>query len=120
MIQDAARRIGIEEVVVREWDRNLVSSWFTNGVVREKKYDIPSKRNEQQTDKDLGYLRRDIDKGTLTARSFQINSDVFSEQRYRDFYQALKKQGLEAFAYHPFGLIFASEKELPKPEPIYK
>ena len=117
-IEQAAHHIGIDNLVIREWNRNMIRSGFTDGVVREQRYDRRAIQYEQQQNKDLGYIRKH--KKELTVDAFKINPDVFSNERFQDFRKALEKQGLDAYAYHPFGLVFAPEHEIARPEPLYK
>lgn len=60
--------------------------------------------------KDIGYFVKNYVKYTI--RSFKINDFAFSDGKYKEFCQSLKKNGLEPVWYHPLGFAFPTEQEV--------
>lgn len=110
-IEVAANQIGLTDLVMREWDRNLLDSWFTDGVVREKKNDNGSNHYRMYKKVDIGYLERDRVSGDYTVDSFSINPLAFSKARSEEFAKELVKQGLRPGEFSPFGGIFPDPEE---------
>lgn len=120
-IRRAAKAIGIEDAVIYRWDRDLLSSWFTDGCVREKQYLQSDMRHDRH--KDIGYVVKDRQNGKYTIRSFEINAFVFSDKAYQHFQKALEKEELKSGAHSPFGTIFYTKREIKAWEyrtPLYR
>ena len=118
-VRQAAKSTGIEDVVIHEWNPNLLQSWFTDGALGEKKYSDKNPRYNSNID--IGYFVKENDK--YNVRSFHINGFVFSDDRYKKFYAELSKRGLESHAHMEFGLIFPTEAEIKRwdnRKPLYK
>ncbi len=120
-IRKATRAVGIKYAVIREWDRYLMSSWFTDGCVREKQYIHSTIR--QNRAKDIGYVIRERQSGRYTIQSLLINAFVFSDDAYKRFQKALEKEGLKPTAYSHLGIIFPTKLEIKAWEnktPLYR
>ena len=104
----AAQEIGVEGLIVKEWDPNTIYSFGTCAVVREAQFDGKLGRRSD-TDLDLGYFRKKR-KG-YTADSFEYNHWVFTAECEERFTQALEKQGLEINAYRCLSTITVSKQE---------
>ncbi len=108
-IRAAAREIGIVSPRVYEWDRGLISSYFTDGCLREGRLMLSDRRMEYDREKDIGYLNNKNHEGKFTIRSFLINAYVFSDVGYQRFQKELEKNGLKPSGHHPLGTIFPTE-----------
>jgi len=108
-IRTAAREIGITRPQVYEWDRDLSSSYFTDGCLREARFMLSDKRMKYDREKDIGYF--DKNHGEFTIRSFEINAWVFSDIGYQRFHKELERNGLKPSAHHPLGTIFPTDGE---------
>ena len=122
-IRAAARKVGMISPQVYEWDRKLISSYFTDGCLREAKYILSDRKMENDRDKDIGYLNGKNHEGLFTVRSFEINEWIFSDVAYQRFQRELERNGLKPSAYHPLGTISPVEGEAERWEkrtPLYK
>jgi len=106
-----SNNIGLVDIVIREWDRNLLDSWFTDGVVRERKNDHGDNNYRMDDRIDIGYLEKNREIGGYTIHSFRINPFAFAEAKSQEFVRALKSEGLIAGEFVPFGGIFPHPEE---------
>ena len=121
----ATKAIGIDDVVVKEWDRNTLDSGMTDAVVRESRYNNGIDTVQQNIKTDIGYFKFRIGK---TITSFHINDRAFSDEKYAEFSEALRKEGLAPSPYYtPCGPLFYTEEDIEREKqrksennPIYK
>ena len=100
----AGKALGIEEVAFLEWRAGLLTTWQTDGCVREPRYmnleniqDVASSVDEIIPSKDVGYLQK-VNK-LWTVRSFLTNPWSFSNDAYARFRMALEAEGLKPGSY---------------------
>ncbi len=112
----AARRVGLADIVIREWDSGLIGSWFTDGVVREHKKDHGENHYRMDEKVDIGYLERDHQTGEYTRTSFRINPLAFTPEKSQDFVKELEAEGLIVHEFAPWGMIFPNPERQRKLE----
>ena len=128
-ITAACTEVGIDEITLREWKRNTYGTEMTDGVIRQTKYESPD-NSHSQTLQDLAYL---VDESkhpreTYNTNMVHINGNAFSDQKAKQFYQALQQQGLEPSFYQSYAssgisvsdIEIRQKKERRKQNIIYK
>ena len=109
-VVQAAKSIDIKQPAIYEWDKELMSAWFTDGCLRESQFIYKPRSMEFDIHKDIGYF---IQRGKeLSIRSFEINAYVFSDKAYSRFQSALESQGLEPSAHDALGTVFPDEAQI--------
>ncbi len=106
----ACKEVGIDNIIIHEWNKYSIGTRFTDGVVREEQYDT---RKDGQVAQDIAYL---VDSSWHPKRTYhlnlvRINYDNFSHKKGEEFHDALTKQGLQPEPYHPScGPIFPTDE----------
>jgi len=98
-ITAACQEIGINDIILKEYSPQDARSNFTEGCVRESRYD---KKLWTDWQHDILYLRDNswhLTKPVYHASIIEVNADIFSHQKEKQFYAALQKQGLEPRTY---------------------
>ncbi len=101
-ITAACKKVGINDIIIREWDRDSASARFTDGVIREQQYEIPG--IVRIPTKDIAYLVNNSwhnHPPIYHVDMVHINYDNFNKKKGKQFANALRQQGLEPFSYHP-------------------
>ena len=102
----ACEQIGIDDVVTREWDINILQSNGTNGCARQRNYDNGGNHYSADETIDIGYFERHSFEDDYTIGSFLINPLAFTPQRQEQFEKALMRVGLSPSDFVPGGMVY--------------
>ncbi len=105
IVSAAQEVLGVEDIVVNEWDSNTIYSMGLHAVVRERRFD-EELGNRDSTDNDIGYIRKG--RAGFSVASFEYNSWAFSQGVLENFLNSLEKRGLEPSRRNRLGLVYVT------------
>lgn len=105
-VQIALERIGIDDVVMREWDPRTIDTQGTHGVARERRHDNGANVYRMDERIDIGYFERHSFDDDYTIGSFMINPLAFTPERQEELVKQLLILGVRPGDYIPGGMIF--------------